>query len=212
MAHEESKVGVYHDKVTGRTFEKSWMHPNIVAVKDQVMQGTGLKCTGPINQGEPIWKCSPDEQAFWFEKSDIDKWSKEDQEVFWVNAYQVRTNPPTWSGIPPWVPRDVLQDISDYMNHSCEPTTWFEGEYLMTARMDLQEGDEITYHYGTSETEDSKHVNCWDCNCGTAACQKRVTGGEWKDSAFQERFKGHFTPDVQARIDGQPVQDSPKPT
>ena len=47
------------------------------------------------------------------------------------------------------------------MNHSCDPTCWFTDEdpEVMVACRDIQEGEEITYDYATSETINSFHAN-----------------------------------------------------
>ncbi len=38
--------------------------------------------------------------------------------------------------------RPLLRAVR-YMNHSCDPTCWFEGSYLMTATRDIAVGDEV---------------------------------------------------------------------
>ena len=63
------------------------------------------------------------------------------------------------------------------MNHSCDPTCWFEGSYLMTATRDVAPGDEITFDYCTS----NDWPQDWACACGAAACRGRITGDEWRD-------------------------------
>ena len=87
------------------------------------------------------------------------------------------------------------------MNHSCEPTCWFEpdelnrhdGVVVMTATRDLSPGDELTFDYATSEDVEQN----WKCLCGSATCRGRVTGDDWKDPAFQAKYRGHCMPHVE---------------
>ena len=65
-----------------------------------------------------------------------------------------------------------------YMNHSCAPTCWFEGSYLMTATRDVAPGEEITFDYCTS----NDWPQDWACACGAPACRGRITGDEWRDT------------------------------
>ena len=62
------------------------------------------------------------------------------------------------------------------------------GDKEIVAMRDIKAGEEITYHYGTSELPGTHHT-----------CV--VSGDEWKDEAFQKRFAGHFTSHVQKAID-----------
>lgn len=94
-------------------------------------------------------------------------------------------------------------DISNYMNHSCEPTCWFvdggEGfEAMMVATRDLIPGDELTYDYCTSE--DCELAGSWKCACGAAGCRGEVTPEDWRRPELQARYHGHFQPHIAERI------------
>jgi len=90
------------------------------------------------------------------------------------------------------------------MNHSCEPSCWFEGPKLMTATRDLAAGEEITFDYATSNDWDQG----WRCGCGAAGCRGVVTGREWEVPSLQVKYRGHWLPHVAARIAALP---SPPP-
>ena len=58
--------------------------------------------------------------------------------------------------LDPVYPKVHTVDISNFMNHSADPTCWFvdggvEYEGVMVATRDLRPGDEITFDYATSE-------------------------------------------------------------
>jgi uncharacterized protein len=82
------------------------------------------------------------------------------------------------------------------MNHSCDPSCWFEGNYLMTATRDLAVGDEVTFDYSTS----NDWPQDWTCMCGSSLCRGRITGQEWKDAELAKRYEGHFLPHIAARV------------
>ena len=81
-------------------------------------------------------------------------------------------------------------DVSNYMNHSCQPTCWFvqggpDFTGLMVAARDLSPGEEITYDYATSEDCDLQPS--WECHCHATACRGCITPSDWAQTALQER-------------------------
>ncbi|KAL6071788.1 SET domain-containing protein-lysine N-methyltransferase [Balamuthia mandrillaris] len=190
---------VVHDEKFGKSFTLSWTHPDVIARKS-ALHGTGMVATKVIPQGTVVWKASEKERDFWFHQDEISTWSEEDQRVFHINAYQVAEG--WWSGCTPGI-KEEDRDISEYMNHSCEPTCWFVDDDTMVATRDIQPEEEITYDYATSETANSVHVKAgWQCRCGSKLCRGRLTGEEWKDPELRQRYHGHFTSFVQKLIDG----------
>jgi hypothetical protein len=55
----------------------------------------------------------------------------------------------------------------------CDPNTWFEGDGLMTARRDIQPGEELTYDYCTSDTVLATRLST--CYCGSSLCRGMAT-------------------------------------
>ncbi|GJL50148.1 MAG: hypothetical protein NPIRA01_13750 [Nitrospirales bacterium] len=82
-------------------------------------------------------------------------------------------------------------DDSQYMNHSCEPNTWWLGDEMTAARRDIQPGEEITYDYATSEAHPWWKEK-WVCQCGANNCRGVLTGRDCLDPVFQERYRGHL--------------------
>jgi len=93
-----------------------------------------------------------------------------------------------------------------FMNHSCDPTTWYVSDSLMTARRDIQPGEEITFDYGTSQTyhwpssipEIGERVKCF---CGADNCRGIITADDWKKPELQKTYGRHFLPYVLEMID-----------
>lgn len=84
-----------------------------------------------------------------------------------------------------------LQEVEavDYMNHSCAPNCGVRGSVVVVARRDIPAGEELTFDYGTTDTDR------WslDCGCGATTCRGRMTGDDWRDTAFQQRNAGYLS-------------------
>lgn len=89
---------------------------------------------------------------------------------------------------------------SDLMNHSCDPNTWMDDEVTISARRDIAPGEEVTADYVLWVAHPG-YVTIADCKCGSPLCRHTVMGDDWQIPELQERYKGHFPPYLQRRID-----------
>jgi hypothetical protein len=89
-------------------------------------------------------------------------------------------------------PETMLVD-SDLMNHSCDPNTWMDDEVTISARRDIEPGEEVTADYALW-VADPGYVTISDCHCGSPLCRKTITGDDWRRKEVQERYAGHFPP------------------
>ena len=149
------------------------LHAHIVKRKSKI-QGFGLFATQPIKQGEVVWRLDPDDSAY--------------------TARQVR-------GLSGEIRRYLFQhgdryiftrDDSRFMNHSCDPNAWYEGDVAMVARRDIAAGEEVCWDYGTSEVEPPYRCS-WRCGCGSPECRKHISDRDCLKKNFQERYRGHLT-------------------
>jgi len=77
--------------------------------------------------------------------------------------------------------------------HSCNPNVWFdESSNTLVARRSLSKGTQVTYDFGTSETEMSYNLGT-DCDCGTTTCRGPITGKEYRSAPFCQRYKSHLS-------------------
>ena len=61
-----------------------------------------------------------------------------------------------------------------YINHSCNPNAFFDiDKFQLIAVKDIEEGDEITFFYPSSEWEMSESFSC---NCGENNCMGKISG------------------------------------
>lgn len=163
------------------------LHPHI-EVRGSDIEGRGLFATAPIKKGEPVWRKEADEK--YYTQAEIDEFSPAEKRNFYNYCYQV--GPDEFYGTP----AGKAGDDADYMNHSCDPNTWFEPDGSMTARRDIAAGEEITYDYATSESRADFHLNC---RCGSPLCRGTVRGDDLKRlSALRARYGHHIMPHVLA--------------
>lgn len=83
-------------------------------------------------------------------------------------------------------------------NHSCDPTLWHVGPFKVATRRNVTAGDEATIDYGTVSGAEGLVMAC---RCGAAACRGEVTSADWRRVELQERYRGHWVPALQERID-----------
>ena len=104
---------------------------------------------------------------------------------------------------------DRGDDLTYFINHSCDPNVWMKNAFTLIARRDIQPGEELTADYILWEA-DENYVAKWDCNCGSPLCRKKITGKDWRLPELQERYKNHFTPFLNKRIEKLNKQKAPK--
>jgi hypothetical protein len=77
-----------------------------------------------------------------------------------------------------------------FMNHHCEPSVFLRGREVYAARA-LAPGDEITFHYNTTEYA---MAEAFSCRCGSARCQGEIRGFQWLARAEQEALRPWLAP------------------
>ena len=96
---------------------------------------------------------------------------------------------------------EIEKDVTNYMNHSCDPNAWFEGDRSMTARRAIRRGEEVTCDYATFETEISFHRGL-PCGCGAADCRRVLTGLEYRSAKFRAKYAGHLSSYIERLVRG----------
>lgn len=94
---------------------------------------------------------------------------------------------------------DDDRDLTNFINHSCDPNVWMQDEVTLIARRDIAVGEELTVDYAMFEG-DEEWVSPWKCRCGSALCRGHVTGKDWRRRELQERYGEHFSPFINERI------------
>lgn len=74
-----------------------------------------------------------------------------------------------------------LYEISRTYNHSCNPNSYIKGKSELIAMRDIQAGEEITYDYSTTMSDNREKIEkvggkLWthECNCRSKNCRKII--------------------------------------
>ena len=156
------------------------LHPAIQR-RPSLIKGDGLFAVRPIVKGEKVWQLDPR------------------RDIFYTPAQAMALSDELKALIFQYKDRYVLNyDDTRYMNHSCDPNTWWASDSRLVARRGISRGEEITYDYATSDCNDDLNMIC---NCGSKNCRKIIIGNDWKIKEIQERYKGLFQKNIQDKID-----------
>ena len=86
------------------------------------------------------------------------------------------------------------------MNHSCDSSAWMDDEVTLVARRDIESGEEVTVDYALFTTQSNWMLDT-RCHCGSPYCRRIITGDDWRREDVQERYRNHFSPFINRRIE-----------
>ena len=84
---------------------------------------------------------------------------------------------------------DDVEDMSVFINHSCDPNVGFRGQVVYVAMRDIRPGEELCHDYSMERADNY----LLDCHCGSALCRGKVTGQDWKLPELQQRYGDYFS-------------------
>ncbi len=84
---------------------------------------------------------------------------------------------------------DDVEDMSVFINHSCDPNVGFRGQVVYVAMRDIAAGEELCHDYAM-ERSDGYTL---DCRCGSSLCRGKVSGEDWKLPELQQRYRDYFS-------------------
>ncbi len=165
-----------------------WIDPRI-EIRPSRIAGRGMFALAPIRAGETVivwggWVCTTEDVA----------------------AGRVAPRSTVYIGEDTFLGARVGEydrerdDRGDYINHACDPNVWLADEHTLVARRDIAAGEELTIDYALFEG-DEDDVKPWECRCGSPLCRGRITGKDWRLPELQERYRGHFSPFINRRIE-----------
>ena len=165
---------------------QTWNDPRI-EIKKSLINGGGMFAREPIKKGEPV--CIVGGMVM----------TNSEFEVF-------QANHPTYNAIQidenlhlveqP----EITQTLEGSMNHSCESNVWMADEVTLVARRDIAAGEEITVDYALFTTQPNWALDN-PCQCGSSYCRHTITGNDWKLKEVHERYRDHFSPFINRRIE-----------
>jgi len=84
---------------------------------------------------------------------------------------------------------EEADDMSVFINHSCDPNVGFRGQVVYVAMRDIAPGEELCHDYAM-ERSDDYHL---DCHCGSPLCRGKVSGEDWRLPELQARYGDYFS-------------------
>lgn len=159
--------------------ETSWLHPD-VEVRESGIEGRGLFALRDIQPGEAIiimgGRVLTDDE---FRELQLQKYSSAAIDEG-LNILLDTPNP------------------AEFGNHSCDANTWMRDEVTTEARLPIAADDELTIDYAVLTG-----FADWSmaCTCRSSLCRGVVTGEDWRRADVQQRYRGHFSPFLNARIE-----------
>lgn len=160
---------------------RCWLSPRVV-VRPSSIEGCGLFATATIAEGEAV--------------GTLGGRIIDDAELREI----ARTRPKYNSAAIDEGISVLLRDDEPIArgNHSCDSNLWMRDAFTLEARRDINTGDEITIDYSLQTS-----IEDWamGCHCGSPDCRAVVRGSDWKRPDVQERYRGHFSPFLNRRIE-----------
>jgi len=83
-----------------------------------------------------------------------------------------------------------------HLNHSCEPNLGLQGQVVFVAIRDIAADEELTIDYAMTDDEPYEI----ECQCGSEACRRVITGANWRKPELQKKYDGYFSWFIQRRI------------
>jgi SET domain-containing protein len=170
-----------------RAPERCWLDPRVVA-RPSPIEGLGLFATGPIARGDVVGiiggRVIDDVELRRIARSR----SKYNSAAIGDGANLLLQN----------------DEVVTRGNHSCDSNLWMRDAFTLEARRDIAAGDEVTIDYALQTA-----VPDWEmaCHCGSPYCRKRIRGNDWMRPELQERYRGHFSPFLNRRIEAMDAEE-----
>ena len=91
------------------------------------------------------------------------------------------------------------RDLSDYINHSCNPNAGFRDALTLVAIKSINFEEEIVVDYTFWECDSAWRLK-QPCNCGAESCRKLVKGTDWERILLADPCMRFFSPFLRRRI------------
>jgi hypothetical protein len=160
----------------------SYLSPK-AAPKKSPIHGTGLFAVEPIAKGEIV--CV--KGGYVFDRRRLNSMPA------WYRAAEVQIGEDLFIGPLEEAEREGGMIFS---NHSCEPNVGVRGQIVFVAMRDIEAGEELTHDWATTDDDDYT----LECNCGSAACRKILTGKDWQRRDLQEKYRGYISSYLEEKI------------
>ncbi len=164
----------------------TWVDPRLL-VQPSKIHDKGIFSTQSIKKGEVVMI-----------------WGGEvvQKSIFDENKYRIQSVIPINEDLYLALPvSDTSESIDEYLNHSCDPSSWLIDEVTVVARRNIKKGEEITLDSATWDSDGEwEYTEEGKCSCNSKECRKILTHNDWKRMDLQKKYKNHFSPYLEKRI------------
>jgi uncharacterized protein len=95
-------------------------------------------------------------------------------------------------------PRDINYiSIPWHINHCCDGNVGFDAKGNFITIKNMKEGQELCFDYGLCYSDPNYTLIC---NCGAKNCRKKITGNDWKNTAYRKKNYKYMTPELKELI------------
>lgn len=77
-----------------------------------------------------------------------------------------------------------------YINHSCGPNAGIKNSIKIVAMKSIRRGEEVTFDYSTSESENGW---CLVCHCGNKNCRSVIRSYEFLSTELKLKYRGFIS-------------------
>lgn len=91
------------------------------------------------------------------------------------------------------------KDLSDYINHSCNPNAGMQDSITVVAIKNIAIGEEILCDYAFWEGNEN-WIMKKSCICGEKSCRHIITGCDWKNIKPSDELFRFYSPFLRRRI------------
>ena len=84
---------------------------------------------------------------------------------------------------------DEVEEMSVFINHSCDPNVGFRGQVVYVALRNISAGEELCHDYAMERSDDY----ALNCRCGSPLCRGKVSGKDWELPELQQRYGDYFS-------------------
>lgn len=141
-----------------------------------------------VNIGDTIWNNKTNYDTLGTGKAtlaEINSWPEEKQNIFKRHCWAI-----DWDMFVGCVSDDPTKDLTNYINHSCDPSCWFVDDNTIVAKKDIKKGDKITIEYATV---DHKFVEFdGECDCNSVNCRKIIKNNDYQLLEIKEIYKDNM--------------------
>lgn len=160
--------------------KRTWVNPKLRSGKSRI-HGDGVIAQEKILKGEKLMEFGGDLVS----KAEAFSGKYRSRSVWAVEKDKYIALPIT----------DTEPSLDENLNHSCDANAWLNDEVTLSAKRDIQSGEEITLDQGTWNFEYDEYTdNGAECFCKSQNCRHHLTKNDWKIPILQVEYKDHFHP------------------